>query len=137
MSVPEEIREMLEVAKNDHIDEYHSFSADDVKIMVEAHEELVKTVPENKILLERVIEVLDGTPEYDLYNKQTGRTGGMVAKQNLIERELASIKYAGNGGTGFSVRNKDKLIIGAIAAVPAIVSLIIGLVAISQYGGSP
>jgi hypothetical protein len=123
-----------------HIEEYHAFNAEELRVMVAAHEELVQTVPENKVLLERVIELLDGTPHYDLHEKQIGRTGGMVAKQSLIERELSALKLQANtqqGGTGFSIRNRDKLIIGAIAAVPAIASLIIGIVAISQYGGSP
>lgn len=120
MSDSDAAREMME----EHIETYHAFKATELRDMVIEHTELVKAVPETKVLLERVVEALDGKPEFDLHGKQIGRVGGMVAKQNLIERDVAALKYAGNGGRGFSVRTRDKVIIGFIAAIPSIAILI-------------
>ena len=128
MSDMEEIREILKEQQEKHIEIYHAFKADELKEMVVEHAALVKAVPENKLLLERVVEALDGKPEYDLHGKQTGRKGGMVSKQNMIERDVASIKYDANGGRGFSVRTRDKIIIGVIAALPSIAILIAAIV---------
>lgn len=119
---------MVDAATQTHLDEYHLFATELVKEMVSEHNELVKTVPENKKLLERVIVALDGIPEYDVRGKKIGTTGGMVSKQAKIERDLAAIKFAGNGGGGFSIRNKDKMIIGLIAAIPSVMLVIVAYI---------
>jgi len=88
-------------------------------------------VNENREILSHLLIAIQGVPDHDILGKPTGTyVGGM-------ENDIREFRDQANGGKGFSIRNRDKLIIGAIAAVPAIASLIIALVALSQYGGSP
>ena len=120
-----------------HLEQYHAFTADELRPMVEEHNKMVEDVPSIKATVERIICVLEGEPEYDLHGDEMPRTGGMRGRQEMIERDLAHMKFESNGGRGFSIRNRDKLIIGAIASVPAVASLIIAAVAVSQAGGTP
>jgi len=117
-----------------HVEQYHAFTADELRPMVEEHNELTADVPEIKRVVERIICVLEGEPVIDLHGDEIGRDGGMRGKQAQIERDLAGIKHDANGGRGFSIRNKDKLIIGAIASIPAVASLVIAAIAVSQAG---
>ena len=66
-----------------------------------------------------------------------GKQKAMDKRQVMMEQDIADFKYEANGGKGFSVRNKDKLIIGAIASVPTIASLIIAAIAVNQSGATP
>ena len=106
--------------QKEHVDEYHAFKAAELKVMVAQHETLTRSVPINTRLLENIIDVLEGPEDFDLHGESKGRDGGMVGKQSMIERDITGLKYDSNGGKGFSVRNKDKIIIGVIAALPAV-----------------
>lgn len=124
--------EELEGIMEAHVSKYHAFTADQLVPMVEEHNELTLDVPEIKRVVERIICVLEGEPIVDLHGNEISREGGMRGRQEMIERDLAGIKYDANGGRGFSIRNKDKLIIGTIAAIPAVVSLLIAYLALAN-----
>lgn len=115
-----------------HIAEYHAFTTDELRPIVDEHNEVVSLLPEIQETVEKIIVVLDGKPEHDLHGHEIARHGGMRGKQELIERDVAALKFDSNGGKGFSIRNRDKLIIGAIASIPAIASLIIAAIAVTQ-----
>ena len=118
----------IERENKDHVTEYHAFKVAELRVMVAQHEELTRSVPINTKLLEGIVDVLEGPEEFNLLNEPKGRTGGMVGRQAMIERDLASIKHDANGGRGFSVRNRDKITIGAIAVMPTIAIFIVSIV---------
>jgi len=120
-----------------HVEQYHAFTADELRPMVDEHNRLVEDVPEIRDVVERIINVLEGKPEFDLQGHEMPRTGGMRGKQEMIERDLSNLKHDANGGRGFTIRNRDKLIIGTIAAVPSLAALIIAAIAVSNSGVTP
>lgn len=134
----------IKATQKKHVEEYHAFKVAELRVLVAQHESLIESVPINTKLLEKIVNVLEGSEEFDMHDESMGRTGGMVAKQKamdkrqvMMEQDIADFKYEANGGKGFSVRNKDKLIIGAIASVPTIASLIIAAIAVNQSGATP
>jgi hypothetical protein len=123
----------IEAGQKDHVTEYHAFKAQELVVMVNQHDELVKSVPQNRQLLEKVITILDGEEIRDIHGDLVSRTGGMRGRQAAIETDMAALKFDANGGRGFSVRTRDKVIIGFIAAIPSIAILIAALLT----GGTP
>lgn len=112
----EELREYIANELCEHVDEYHAFKKEDLQRMVKEHETLMIGADERTELLNRIIDALEGEEgEPNLHGEAGPRTGGMAGKINVIERDVEKLKYDGNGGRGFSVRNRDKIIIAALS----------------------
>lgn len=116
----------------DHVDEYHAFKKEALKVMVEEHRELVSRLPETERLTERIIDVLEGEyGEPNLHGELGPRDGGLVGKIDMIERDVSALKFDANGGRGFSVRFRDKAIIAGLTMFAIVAAKVIELL----FGG--
>lgn len=109
-----------------HVSEFHgNLEAGEGAKLIDEHKNMltdISTLKQNSTL---VVELVAGKEIIDPFTKRP--TGD---REPGIAHRVEALEYASNGGRGFSVRNRDKLIIGAIASVPSVGTLFIAFLAI-------
>ena len=122
-----------------HVDVYHAFKAPELVAMVDEHRTLLVEQASTADRVERIAVILEGEEKMNIAGDVVGFSGGMVERQKDIDgvvrqtaRDVEKMKHDANGGRGFSIRNKDKLIIGTIAAIPGIIGAVLVVIALGQ-----
>jgi hypothetical protein len=106
-------------------DDHYEISKEEVGILLTSFEKIKDEHLTNRELLSHIAIAVQGVPEKDFQGHVIGYSGG-------IQNDVRWLKKRGNGGKGFSVRTRDKLAIGLIAAIPSIM-----LVVVAYLQGAP
>lgn len=117
----------LQMQAKQHLEEYHAnLKSGQTKVLINEHRDMVENIDTIATLVagEKIVDPI--THEW-----HGRREPGMAQRQELMAIRVEKLEHRSNGGGGFSIRNKDKLVIGAIASVPAVVSLLIGYLALT------
>lgn len=104
-------------------------------------EEMIERHANDRKLTAKMLVAIEGEEIVDFRGNVISHRGGLVNEMasvkgevGIVKTDIAELKHLANGGGGFSVRNKDKLVIGAIAAVPGLGTLLIAYLALSGGG---
>lgn len=104
-------------------------------------EEMIERHANDRRLTAKMLVAIEGEEIIDFKGHIISHRGGLVNEMGsvkedigVVKEDISELKYLANGGGGFSVRNKDKLMIGAIAAVPSLGTLFIAYLALSGGG---
>lgn len=117
----------FKIQAGQHLEEYHAnLKSGQARVLVEEHQNMVEDIDTIATLIagKKVLDPLS-------HEWHGQRESGMAQKQELMAIRIEKLEHRSNGGGGFSIRNKDKLIIGAIASVPAVVSLLIAYLSLT------
>ena len=99
--------------KDRHID----LTPEEAEDKVREHDEMVAS-------MERIVDLLEGTVEVDLYGRVVGRSGGMAAKQEKMSKTIDTIYERTNGGVTVTQNIKQNWTRGNKIAAVSVMSAI-------------
>ena len=118
MVEPKEIREMLKIALQEHmVSDHAGISGTEVAALFDEFETMSLEHTSNRELLKHISIAVQGVPDHDLHGNIVGYHGG-------IQSDVRWLKDTGKVGKGFSIRTRDKIVIGLIAAIPSLAFLV-------------